>query len=153
MAGRRLRKLARMDRAELVWRLGAAARAGLDRACARIHPPRWDRRILAKQLAPLPGLTPVHAALEADRWDDAHAAFGRYLVESPQRFVIGPSSREVLSRRILREFPDSGREAAARAERVLAGEYDLLGYERLSFGSPASEIDWHLDPVHRRRAP
>ena len=41
----------------------------------------------------------------------------------------------------------------ARAERVLAGEYDLLGYEKLRFASPTSEIDWHVDPVHRRRAP
>jgi uncharacterized heparinase superfamily protein len=142
-----------MDRAELVWRLRAAARTGLDRARAGILPPRWDRRILARRLAPLSELTPVRTAIEAERWDDAHAAIGRYLVESPQRFVIGPSSREVLARRILQEFPGSGREAVARAERVLAGQYDLLGYERLCFASATSEIDWHLDPVYQRRAP
>jgi hypothetical protein len=142
-----------MDRAELLWRLGTAARTGLDRARAGVVPPRWDRRILAKRLAPLSQLKPVRAALEAESWDAAHTAIGRYLVESPQRFVIGPSSREALARRILGEFPGSGPEAAARAERVLAGEYDLLGYERLRFASPTGEIDWHLDPVHQRRAP
>jgi hypothetical protein len=142
-----------MDRAELIWRIRAAARTGLDRALAGVLPPRWDRHILASRLAPLPGLMPVRAALEAERWDDAHAAIGRYLVESPQRFVIGPSSRQALARRVRREFPGSGREAVARADRVLAGQYDLLGYEKLRFASSTSGIDWHLDPVHQRRAP
>src|ERR1700681_1189273 len=104
-----------MDRAELVWRVGVAARAGLDRARAGVVPPRWNRRALANRLAPLSELKPAHAALRAERWDDAHIAIGRYLVESPQRFVIGPSSREALAQRILGEFPDSGREAAVRA--------------------------------------
>ncbi len=33
---------------------------------------------------------------------------------------------------------------------MLSGRFDLLGYQHLSFGDP---IDWHLDPVHGRRAP
>ena len=36
------------------------------------------------------------------------------------------------------------------ADRILAGEFDLLGYTGLSFGDP---IDWHLDPTSERRAP
>jgi hypothetical protein len=38
----------------------------------------------------------------------------------------------------------------ARAERVLAGHFDLLGYEGLSYGAP---VDWQRDPVHALRAP
>ncbi len=38
----------------------------------------------------------------------------------------------------------------ARAERITAGRFDLLGYRDLSFGTP---IDWHQDPVADRRAP
>ncbi len=38
----------------------------------------------------------------------------------------------------------------ARAERILAGRYDLLGFRDLSFGDP---IDWQLDPTTRVRAP
>jgi hypothetical protein len=37
-----------------------------------------------------------------------------------------------------------------RAERACAGDFELLGYESLSFGRP---IDWHLDPIAGRRAP
>ena len=31
-----------------------------------------------------------------------------------------------------------------RAERLVAGYFDLLGFHNLSFGNP---IDWHLEPV------
>lgn len=36
-----------------------------------------------------------------------------------------------------------------RAERLLDGKYDLLGYESLDFGAPP---DWQLDPVSGKRA-
>jgi len=38
----------------------------------------------------------------------------------------------------------------ASADRATRGIFDLLGYEGLSFGNP---IDWHLEPVARRRIP
>ncbi|MDX2045126.1 MAG: alginate lyase family protein [Acidobacteriota bacterium] len=37
-----------------------------------------------------------------------------------------------------------------RAERVLAGKFDLLGFNGLKFGNP---IDWHLEPVSDKRTP
>lgn len=37
-----------------------------------------------------------------------------------------------------------------RAERIVEGRFDLLGFRDLSFGNP---IDWHLEPVAARRAP
>src|SRR5690606_813203 len=46
--------------------------------------------------------------------------------------------------------PDAAADILARADRLMAGRFDLLGYEGLSFGEP---IDWHLDPVNGRRAP
>jgi hypothetical protein len=47
-------------------------------------------------------------------------------------------------------FPERSAETAAGAARCLAGEFDLLGYKRLSFGTP---VDWHYDPVNGRRSP
>ncbi|HEX7086286.1 MAG TPA: alginate lyase family protein [Vicinamibacterales bacterium] len=46
--------------------------------------------------------------------------------------------------------PDAASDTIARADRLMAGHFDLLGYQGLSFGEP---IDWHLDPVNGRRAP
>ena len=37
-----------------------------------------------------------------------------------------------------------------RAERIVQGRFDILGFGDLSFGSP---VDWHLDPVAGERAP
>jgi len=37
-----------------------------------------------------------------------------------------------------------------QAEAICRRRFDLLGYEGLDFGR---DIDWHLDPVHRKRAP
>jgi hypothetical protein len=36
------------------------------------------------------------------------------------------------------------------AQKIGTHRFDLLGYQNLDFGSP---IDWHLDPVHHKRAP
>jgi len=36
------------------------------------------------------------------------------------------------------------------AEKICQHRFDLLGYKDLDFGTP---IDWHLDPVHGKRAP
>jgi hypothetical protein len=38
----------------------------------------------------------------------------------------------------------------AKAEKVVAGKFDLLGYENLDFGSP---VDWHYEPLSGKRSP
>ena len=71
------------------------------------------------------------------------------LEDMPNRFFAGASDPRVPA--ILRErFPDSGRRIIEAADHTLQKRFDLLGYRQLSFGDP---IDWHLDPVARRRAP
>ena len=37
-----------------------------------------------------------------------------------------------------------------KAEKIVAGKFDLLGYENLDFGA---EIDWHLEPLSGKRSP
>ena len=44
--------------------------------------------------------------------------------------------------------PGARARLVASAEACLAGRFDLLGYEGLSFGHP---VDWHLDPVSGHR--
>ena len=41
-------------------------------------------------------------------------------------------------------------DSLAPAEKICRHRFDLLGYTDLDFGSP---VDWHLDPVHQKRAP
>ncbi len=78
-----------------------------------------------------------------------HAVIDQCLEEMPARFFSGASDARVPG--ILRErFPESGARIVAAADRTLQKRFDLLGYRDLSFGDP---IDWHLDPLTRRRAP
>jgi len=171
MMRRNLARLARMDRAEIAWRTRAGARAGIDRVRTRLAPPRWNRGDLVRALAPLPELVPAREALSARQWDDAHRALAQHFSSAPQRFVVSPSSKHDLVSRIRVEFPDGARIAAARADRILAGEYDLLGYRGLRFlrdlhppdppdlpglpglPGPPDLPDWHVDPVSGRRPP
>jgi hypothetical protein len=57
-----------------------------------------------------------------------------------------PSILSVLSERL----PQDAAQILARAQRICEHRFDLLGFENLDFGR---EIDWHLDPVHNKRAP
>ena len=151
-----LARLARMDAAELTWRATTVGRTLWDRARTGCASPRWSRTDLLPALAPLAELSEVRAALQRHRWDEAQRALARHIVQAPRRFTIGPQSRPALVARIRREFPDAAAQAAQRADRIAAGQYDLLGYRGLRFGADDSGPalpDWHLDCVHGRRPP
>ncbi len=50
-----------------------------------------------------------------------------------------------------RSFGDAGaRFFVERAEKIIAGKFDLQGFENLDFGA---RIDWHFDPISQKRAP
>ena len=49
-----------------------------------------------------------------------------------------------------RTWPNAEAEIIERADRIVAGRFDLLGFKDLSFGDP---IDWHLEPIAQKRSP
>ena len=49
-----------------------------------------------------------------------------------------------------RRWPGAENQIVKRADRIVAGYFDLLGFRGLSFGNP---IDWHLEPIAGKRAP
>ncbi len=70
------------------------------------------------------------------------------------------SADEVATRVQLLEqnLPDHAAEILREANDICAHKFRLLGYEGLTFDRPSvtgetAEIDWHLDPVHDKRAP
>ena len=154
---RRLGKLARMDAAEIGSRSLTAGSAAVDRMRAMLKQPQWRTEDFVRVLARDPSLVEIRDAAAAGRWTDAHRLLSRRIAEAPQRFVIAPAARPDVVERITGDFPHAARAAVARAGRILAGEYDLLGYRGLRFtgldegGNPA--IDWHHDPVHDGRPP
>jgi hypothetical protein len=139
-----------MDAAELAWRGRAATRTlGQHLRCAVVAP-RWNRRQLARLLAPDTGLDRARTALRRGDWSGAHRELSQQVASRQSRFVIAPERRPTLVAEIARAFPGAASDAAERADRVVAGEYDLLGYRALRFSDGP---DWHYDPVHRRHAP
>ena len=164
MIERRARRAWRaMDGAEIAWRGTTAARTLLDRARMRVaRAAVVARPICSPALAPLRASCRRSArALAARRWDEAQRELARHFAEAPQRFVIGPRSKAALVDRIRREFPDAAGHAAARADRIVAGEYDLLGYRGLRFDADLpTRLPAYLpcptgicDPVHATGAP
>jgi hypothetical protein len=142
-------RLRRIGLSEVAWRL----REQLDIASARVAtavvPSRWDRRQLARALNGHDDFDRVRSALRAERWQDAHAMLGAYFCAAPARFVIAPSMRQPLADIIAARCPQSVRDSRARADRIVSGRYDLLGYQDLAFDGRS----WHTDVVHGKSAP
>jgi hypothetical protein len=71
------------------------------------------------------------------------------LEEMPCFFFAGATDPRVPAM-LDERLPHSRSRIVAEADRAIQKRFDLLGYRQLSFGDP---IDWHLDPMTRRRAP
>jgi hypothetical protein len=150
-----LARLSKMNLGEISWRSRASARIALDRVRSARSTPAWNRRGLREALAPHPSLDEVRAALDRGQWLFAHRRLARHLTSSPQRFPLSPANRRSLAAAIRDRFPNATSDARARADNIVAGRYDLLGYRGLTFKAAhtAGAIDWQWDPVHARRPP
>lgn len=152
MSGR-LPRIRRVRPDELGWRVRTITRTQLQRLAARGRRPEWDRRRLAAALASGAIDASLRRAIDAKDWQTVDQSLLRRLQERPSRFVLDHRSADTLAAHIRRRWPDAASDAASRADGVLAGEYDVLGYRRLRFSPPGVDVDWHFDPVHRRGAP
>ena len=150
-----LRRVIAMDRRELWFRAVTAGRREAAHVAYLARRPQWRRTALAGALRPdHRSLQDAFAGLRRGDWMGAHDALMRHFATRPARFILDPASRVERTALIVRQHPQAVAEAAARADRIVAGQFDLLGYRNLSFsnGSRRSEIDWHFDPVNQRRA-
>jgi Heparinase II/III-like protein/Heparinase II/III N-terminus len=114
---------------------------------------RWRRERLHRRLLPLsPHLIRARRALEARDYETAHTALRLHFLERPPRFLLESGHSRSLAADVNQRFPSAREAARRRAEALLADRYDLLGYHGLGFGRTDGDVDWHYDPVHRRRA-
>jgi len=72
---------------------------------------------------------------------------GQFFFSASEFSGIEISERADLLRKHL---PDEAAEILREADEICGHRFRLLGYENLEYGS---EIDWHLDLVHGKRAP
>src|ERR1041385_3873796 len=91
-------------------------------------------------LARLPGddVLTVSNLLEHFRTRSTPPFFGSF--ESPEKTAGVFASR----------WPESAQKLIDKADRIVAGKFDLLGFKDLGFGDP---IDWQFEPVSGKRIP
>ena len=95
-------------------------------------------------------MTEASAAASRGDWAAAHHALAAHFATRKQRFPLEPRGLTQLSNRVRLRFPGAVSNSRERADRMLDGRYDILGYLDLRFGTPPA---WHDDPVHGRTAP
>src|SRR5882762_6128433 len=64
-------------------------------------------------------------------------------------FFAAFADRENTAAELRRRWPGAEKGILEKANRILAGSFDLLGLRDLNFGDP---IDWQLEPVSGKRA-
>ena len=69
--------------------------------------------------------------------------------EAPQ-FFFSAGAIPRLSALLNERLPEVAKQILTQAGKICSHRFDLLGYEGLDYGT---EIDWHLDRVHNKRAP
>ena len=75
---------------------------------------------------------------------------GSHSTRSDPYFFFSADSVPRLCSRLRELFPKEADQIVERAERIRKHRFDLLGYKDLDYGT---EIDWHCDRVHGKRAP
>lgn len=147
-------RLKSMDRAELRFRLACESRKIADRARMSLAPPEWQRTELARLLMRdgvegYQTLRTAATALDRFDWRTSHRHLAEHFTHRTARFPISPAQLSSVVERVHARFAGAHSDARQRADRMLAGRYDLLGYHDVRFGTPP---DWYADPIHNRSA-
>jgi hypothetical protein len=152
MTPRAIRRAAAMSAAELRARALTAASLTAERIRFAAARPAWRRSAIARLLDPGAGglVREAHDAAARGDYLAAHRALGRHFETRAPRWPVAAARRQTLTQEIRDRFPTAAIGARDRADLILDGRFDLLGYHDLSLGHPP---DWHADAVHGRRAP
>jgi hypothetical protein len=145
-------RLAEMDREQLRFRLTCEARKIAGRLRCAINPPQWDRAAIVRVLDTHGGPLVARADEAARRHDylAAHRALAEHFSTRTSCWPLQARRRGELTGHIREHFPDALRAGRTRADRIVDGRHDVLGYRDLVLGNPP---DWHADAVHQRKAP
>jgi len=81
----------------------------------------------------------------------AEILFGKFYENAESAFFQSFRDRKKMSANFRRNFGDASAQFfIEKAEKIIAGRFDLPGFENLDFGA---EIDWHFEPTSGRRSP
>jgi uncharacterized heparinase superfamily protein len=138
---------------ELAWRARQAGRTAAQLLTFRVRPPRWHRNDLRHVVADGVLAAVLPSGEDDSSWQPVHDELRRRILQRTSRFTLDPAAAAHMRDAVSSRWPAAASDAAARAESILAGRYDVLGYHQLAWNSPDGAVDWHLDPVADRAAP
>jgi len=105
-------------------------------------------------LTKLPGDAELLAVLDRDSIGRELGSVGELLEHFRSRptpkFFASFDAQNATVEQLRSRWPEAEEEILERANRIVKGQFDLLGFRGLSFGEP---IDWHLEPVSGKRTP
>ena len=140
-----------MSRHEWQWRSGEALQRVVERARVRAGAPRWNRGNI-RALLTQDALNDCSDHIRQGDWMGVHQSLAARLIGRSARFVLDPASAPALRDRVLTQWPDACQDATDRADRLLQGRYDFLGYRDVHCAH-GGQLDWHADPIHKTQAP
>ena len=93
----------------------------------------------------------IDASHFGDQEPTAETLFTKFCENSQFGFFPAFREKEKTLKTFRSVFGDkSARFFIEKAERLIDGKFDLLGYENLDFGK---DVDWHLEPIAGKRSP
>lgn len=118
----------------------------LIRRCKRLTEMGWDeiRVRTAQALAKRGDLALYRIGMSPTNGDHRNG------LECRGRFFFQKKELPEILASLWQSFPESAEQIVERAEQLCRHRFDLLGFQGVNYGS---EIDWHLDAVHGKRAP
>jgi hypothetical protein len=149
MIRRTIERLAAMEPEELRFRLLCEVRKLGGRVSTAVSATAWRREALASALTTdVPAA--VRTALRRGDFAGAQHGLAGHFAARTSAFPLNAREAPQVASTIARACPGAASDAVRRADTLLAGRYDFLGYRALDLGASP---DWHYDAVHRRRSP
>ena len=82
--------------------------------------------------------------------DNGLPSLEHFRLRSTPTFFASFQSPDATTAAFKSRFPETAQRLINKADRIVEGRFDLLGFKDLSFGNP---IDWHFEPVSGKRIP
>ena len=146
----RLQRLFRMMPAEIVYRSWQEAHKTMARLSSTVSDAEYQPPVVFDHLRSDRGCDDIIRLFKSGHdGRAAEALLQRFLVFAPARFFAG-ASEDLIPDLVSSDCPLERNRIIESAEAILRGQFSILGYGMLNFGSP---IDWHFDPVSGVRSP
>ena len=95
-------------------------------------------------------LAMLNAASIGPELRSAQDFFEHFGSRKTPKFFAGFDAKDVTVEQLRTKWPQAEQEILEKANRIVEGQFDLLGFRGLNFDQP---IDWHLEPTSGKRTP